>query len=76
MEHAGHAVLMLATAIFVLFGGVVVLALGWRRAWRGERTGLVLGGLTGRQTVVSYLGAPAVGLAGILLVTLVAAALR
>jgi hypothetical protein len=67
---------MLATAIFVVFGGIAVLALGWRRAVRGERSGVVLGELTARQTVVSFVAVPAVGLTGILAISVVAAALR
>jgi hypothetical protein len=76
MDHGAHALLMLATAVFVAFGGIVILALGWRRAWRGERSGVVLGELTPRQTVLSLVGVPAVGLSGILAILMASAALR
>jgi hypothetical protein len=76
MDHGAHAILMLTTAIFVTFGGLVVLALGWRRAYRGERSGLVLGDVSPRQTILSFVGVPAIGLSTLLAIAVVAAALR
>jgi hypothetical protein len=74
--HDAHALLVLATATFLVATGVVILALGWRRAYRHESSGLLIGTLTQRQTVVSYLAVPAFGLAALVVVVVGAAVLR
>jgi hypothetical protein len=76
MDHASHAILILGTAILLAGGGIVVLALGWRRRYRGEPSGMVIGTLTARQQVLSLVGIPAAGLAGLLAIVIGAAAMR
>jgi len=76
MPHAAHALLVLATAILLAGAGIVVLALAWRRRYRGERSAMVVGTLTARQQLVTLLGVPVGGLTGILAITVIAAALR
>jgi hypothetical protein len=74
--HDAHALLVPVTAVFLVAAGVVLLALGWRRAYRHEPSGMVVGTLTRRQTVVSYLAVPAFGLAVLAVVVVGAALLR
>ena len=76
MDHATHAVLILATATLLAGAGIVVLALGWRRWYRGERSDMVLGEITPRQATLSLVAIPLAGLSVCLVLALGAAALR
>jgi hypothetical protein len=76
VDHSAHALVVATTAILLIGSGIVVLALGWRRAFRGESSGLVIDTLSPRERVLSLVAVPVVGTAGLLGVALVAAALR
>lgn len=76
MDQGTHAVLILATATLLAGAGIVVLALGWRRWYRGERSDMVLGEITSRQATLSLVAIPVVGLSVCLLIAVGAAALR
>jgi hypothetical protein len=74
--HSSHALLVLSTAILLIGSGIAVLALGWRRAFRGQSSGMVIGTLSPRASVLSVVAVPVVGALGLLVVAAVAAALR
>jgi uncharacterized membrane protein HdeD (DUF308 family) len=74
--HTSHELLVLSTAILLIGSGIAVLALGWRRAFRGESSGMVIGTLSARASVMSLVAVPVVGALGLLVVAAVAAALR
>jgi hypothetical protein len=75
VPHA-HALLILATAILLAGTGIVMLALAWRRGYRGERSAMVVGRITPGQRAVSLVGVPAVGLTAIFGIALAASVLR
>lgn len=76
MEHSDHVFLELPAAIAVIAVGVVVLALAWRRTYRGEASGVVLGPSSLRHRIALIAVVPTIGLAGIILMVLVVAALN
>jgi hypothetical protein len=74
--HDSHAPLVLSTAILLIGSGIAILALGWRRAFRGQSSGMVIGTLSTRERVLSVVAVPVIGALGLLVVAVVAAALR
>ena len=76
MDHSAHAVLMMTTAVFVLAGGVIVLGLAWRRSYRHEQSGVVLGAMSARQVAASYAVVPIGGLLGLVVLAVIAPLLR
>ena len=76
MDDDAHTLLGASTAILVMGAGIVILLLGWRRSSRGERSVVALGALSPRQTVVSFLAVPVVGITTLLGIAIIAAALR
>ena len=56
--------------------GLIVLALAWRRAYRGGGSGVVLGGLTRGRTIVSVAFVPTAGLLGLVSLAIVAPLIR
>ena len=55
---------VMAAAILLAGGGVVALALAWRRRYRGESSGVVLSGRSTTQTLASIAVVPVVGIVG------------
>jgi hypothetical protein len=62
----------MSAAILLAGGGLVTLALAWRRRYRGERSGVLLTGRSTTQTIASVAVVPIVGIAGTLAGLLIA----
>jgi hypothetical protein len=73
MGQAEHALLELPAAASLIAGGMIVLALAWRRGFRGESSGVVISPAPLRQTVASIAVIPVAGLIASAVVVLGAA---
>jgi hypothetical protein len=76
MDPTAHALLELPAAMIVVAGGVIVLALAWRRSVRGESSGVVIHAGSGRETLVAIARVPVVGLLASAIVVVGAAVLN
>ena len=76
MDHRGHDLIVLATAILLIGIGIVAIGLSWSRSRRGEGSGILVGTLSRRQLAVSLAGVPIGGTLVLLVIVAVAAALR
>jgi hypothetical protein len=65
VSHA-HTLLVLSAAILLAGGGVITLALAWRRRYRGEPSGVVLSAAPTGRTIAAIAVVPIVGSLGVL----------